>query len=161
MICNDLVMEKCITNKCGHLSDCTKSFDIRKQVKCNENGKSYTLINDLNTQIFNFHLDSKVVSNGTIKRCDFLFYLSEKNTIILIELKGTCFNSALNQIINTIDVFKSNFRQKRVHARIICSGVPNIHNDPKVLKLRKYLKSTGGDYLSKSCSLTENVSNIV
>lgn len=161
MICYNLASEYCKKNKCGRLNECMDSCDARSIVKCVENKKQYSLINDLKHKVINYHIDGAVIKCATQKKCDYLILPADINIVILVELKGTCYNTAINQIDNTIRLYSKNFDGYKIYARIICGGVPNVQNTPSVLKLKRELLKTGGNLISKTASLEENLSQLV
>lgn len=163
MICYDLASKYCKNNECGHLSDCVNSHDSRSIIKCIENRKQYSLINDLKLNIINFHLDGAVIKSSTQKKCDYIVLPTNanNNVVILVELKGSCYNTAISQIYETIRLYDKNFVGNKIYARIICGGVPNIQNTPCVLQLKRELLKSGGNLVSKTISLEEKLSKLV
>lgn len=160
MVCNNFMLASCNLQNCSNATVCIMSSDNRKFVTCAENQKKYELENDNRVLITNYHIDTGIITAQTIKKCDYLFYVPSSNKIILIELKGTSYRTAIEQILSTINILSANFKTNKVYARIICQGVPNIQNDPQSIQLTKYLKETGGNFKSTTNFLNEKESKI-
>ncbi|GMU90697.1 MAG: hypothetical protein AMXMBFR49_29020 [Chlorobiota bacterium] len=91
-------------------------------IKVKENKSSYNLVNDLKLKIGKVHVDGCLVKYG--KRCDYLYTIPAKSCHILIELKGTDFSSAIDQITNTLALFKGRL-EGVFHGRIVLSRSPS------------------------------------
>ncbi len=142
MICDKL--SDCCSNgsfACTNKGNCVVYRDCRSNATCAEKGKRYNLINDGGYTISLFHVDGGMISGvQDVQKCDFLYVVfdSECPTAIFVELKGTDIRHAIQQIKETIDRYGTAL-QRRICARIVCSTVPRLYNDPSVSKLRKEL----------------------
>lgn len=161
MVCNDLLKSHCLNNNCGKLNQCAKSCDCRSIVVCNENNKVFELTNDLNTKIYNYIIDGGVISDETIKRCDYAVCNPDNNILILVELKGCAVNTAVMQIESTLSIYERTFANYKKYARIICQSVPNIQNIPSVLRLAKKLSKEGGTLVLKTQKCSETISSLL
>ncbi len=133
-------------------------------ISCHENGKRYNLCNDMNLFITNFLIDGGVYEHkDKSSRCDRLYVVSEaKKTAIFIELKGKNCHHALEQLYNTADRHRKLLVGMRVRFRIICSGAPNMGNDPKSIKLKRIISMEYGVLpLIKEKNYTEFYSKIL
>lgn len=149
MICNDFLTNTCAPN-CTKIHKCIKSCDSRPYIICEEKHKKYTLENVRSSHITNYHMDGGVVQNDPEKKCDFLIYIEDANEIVLVELKGTKYSSALKQLYNTINLFKNQFNGNKVYARIVGKEIPKIASSPDVVKLKKLLRQYDGNLKSAS-----------
>ena len=143
MKCLDFKDHKCST--CG--SD--------RIVVAQENKRTYRLQNRSGRLICKLRVDACLVTEG--KRCDFIIIDCEAEDVFLIELKGNKLIHGLEQLDATFERFRNRF-QGRVYARIILSrvSVPNLANEPAMLKLQRKIKQTGGD-LRTSTRLFEEI----
>jgi len=154
MICNEFLTNNC-TPSCTKNHKCIKSYDNRKYITCEEKRKKYILENVRSVNIANYHIDGGVVQNDDEKKCDFLIYVEDDKNIILVELKGTEFSTALKQLYNTVNLFSQQFNGNKIYARIVGKEVPKIANSPDAVKLIKLLKKHGGNLKSNSDILSE------
>lgn len=142
MICDNL--QECCANEryvCSNKGDCIVYRDFRPQAVCEEKGKRYNLVNDKHYLIALFHMDGGIVrSEKNIPKCDFLYVVYDQAcpTAIFVELKGKDIKHAVNQLKASIDRFGKTMK-RRICARVVCSSVPRLYNDPIVKKLKKEL----------------------
>jgi hypothetical protein len=66
-----------------------------------------------------------------------------------IELKGKDLLRALEQINTSIDFISPQLKDFEINARVVVTAVsvPNIQNNPYVLKFRKRIKKLGGTFI--------------
>ena len=87
------------------------------------------------------HIDGGMIYGETnVSKCDFLYiiYDPDNPTAVFVELKGRDVSHAVQQLKETIDRYGTVLK-RRICARIVCSSVPRLHNDPIVKNLRKEL----------------------
>ena len=157
MICNEFLSSKC--SICSKL--CCEDSSGSK-ITCVENGKRYT-INNLKTApltISKYHIDGGVFQESEIRRCDYAFYHANC-FVVFIELKGTDYNHALTQIQSTVKQLEPNLAGIKIYGRVIASRCPNMSNDPNTLKIREEFARRGGNFISKSKTFEENISNFL
>lgn len=146
MICDKL--ELCRTTpqyKYAHCEDCCNVETSSKVVR-RERKSQYTLINPNHIKITVFHVDNGIIKNEkNCRKCDYIYDINTSSTmaVIYIELKGKHLLDALEQIENTVNLLDNVFNNAQRFARIICSRVPSINNDPKGIKIKKYLQKMG------------------
>lgn len=144
MICENL--QKCCADEqyvCENKGNCIVYRDFRPQAVCEEKGKRYNLINDKHCQIALFHMDGGIICDEqNMPKCDFLFVVYDQAcpTAIFVELKGKDIKHAVNQLKASVDRY-GGVLDRRICARIVCSSVPRLYNDPIVKKLKKELVS--------------------
>ncbi len=142
MICEKLY--ECCENSrfaCENKKNCIVYRDFRKEAVCGEKKKRYNLINDGGNLITLFHMDGGIIRDDTdVQRCDFVYAIDDQNcpTAIFVELKGKDINHAVRQLKSSIDMYGTKLK-RRICARIICSSVPRMFNDPAVKGLKKEL----------------------
>ena len=103
-----------------HDSIYIKSHDNRKSVVVEENKRKYILTNDLQKELIVYHIDGGVINNAEANKCDFGIYCEDKY-LILIELKGSDYEHACEQIASTIKLMKISNLVDRIYARIVLS----------------------------------------
>lgn len=142
MICNKL--RECCENDgfvCENKERCIVYKDFRKNAVCEEKKKRYNIVNDKNCMIALYHVDGGMIyGEANVQKCDFMYliYDSDNPTVVFVELKGSDIYHAVQQLKETIDRYGAEL-QRRICARIVCSSVPRLHNDPIVKNLRKEL----------------------
>lgn len=173
MICDSV--QTCIDQRgnsaCDRKAECISSSDRRSKIACCEKNKTYMIENCGNHEVSLYHVDGGVVKEGKetprgTAKCDYMvyFYDQEKPTLILIELKGCNNQHALEQISNTMTLFKDMIEQKcsRVYARIVNSkSIPNIQaGSPVFLDLNRKIKRMNGNIILKERRLDEKYSTL-
>lgn len=143
MICEHL--QECCADEqyiCANKGKCVISWDRRPQVVCKERGKKYNLVNDEQYPIALFHMDGGILRDEkTVSKCDFLYVIYDPNcpTAIFVELKGKDIKHAVDQLNASLERYGKAMEKRRICARIICSSVPRLFNDPIVKKLKRKL----------------------
>lgn len=142
MICDNL-QECCAEERyvCENKKDCLVFRDSRPQAVCEEKGKRYNLLNDRHFEIALYHMDGGMIrSEKNELKCDFLYviYDYDNPTAIFVELKGKDIRQAVAQLKASIDRYGSALK-RRVCARIVCSSVPRLYNDPIIKRMKKDL----------------------
>lgn len=163
MICDKWL--NCTLGKVAHCTNqkiCIVYKDKRKNVSCKEKSKIYTLLNDIPCVITLYHVDGGIFYNdASTLKCDYMLYVDDKKdpTVLLIELKGKNLLHALKQIDNTDKKITGNFAGRK-YARVVCSAVPNLQNDPEVKRVRRSLQSRGINLKISSQSMQETYSSL-
>ncbi|MCL2348115.1 MAG: hypothetical protein FWC50_07615 [Planctomycetaceae bacterium] len=94
----------------------------RSEVVCREKGIQYKLINRKNHEIAKIQVDGGVFPSSEHKKCDWLLVDCEELFGVLVELKGTDCQTAIQQIDKTLDLIKNklkNHQITKVHGRIV------------------------------------------
>lgn len=144
MICDNL-RDCCADDQyaCENGDKCIIYKDFRPQAVCEEKGKRYNLLNDRHCKIALFHVDGGLIRDErNVPKCDFLYVVYDQNcpTAIFVELKGKDIKHAINQLRESIDRY-GRVLERRICARIVCSSVPRLYNDPIVKNMKKELTS--------------------
>ena len=140
------------------------SYIIQKgrdsQVSLTENKKTYKAYNTNNLDLSVYQVDGGIITSTAIKKCDFAIY-TETDSLYLIELKGSDYEQAINQLCTTIDNFKTTCaKPNKVFTRIVLSRTPtpNITQNLE-LKVRKKIgqfAKSGGDHQKGTKQYKEN-----
>lgn len=165
MICERL--RECCDNErfvCADKEKCIFYRDFRRQAVCTEKKKRYNLVNDKNNQVALFHMDGGIIRDEpSVQRCDFLYVVYDQDcpTAIFVELKGSDISHAVRQLKASIDRY-GEILKRRVCARIICSSVPRLYNDPIVKNLKRELtrQYQGGNLIIFEKSRDERYSDV-
>lgn len=166
MICNQL--ENCIRNTnetCAKETQCILFTDARPIVKCEERRKKYHLANDIDgVRVRKYKLDKGIVQNEAgFDACDNLLavYNEEIPKLIFVELKGSDYKHALEQLYGTIRHFIPELNEHRIYARIVhTQGIPKIGNSGMQVDLERIVRSRGGNLKTNEWILTERLSEI-
>lgn len=172
MVCNNF--HSCLNalNHCPiNNSRCLISKDMRSRIRCEENGRKYTLINDTCSTFSKYHVDGQVII-GNVKKCDYMVVNYDNNIhkVIFIELKGQDSTTAADQLYYTIDQlrpFLQNLSNVKYYARMILSKCTlNFRTTPQGRKLLRKLASINNDskndkyVISKNNTLEEKISDL-
>lgn len=142
MVCRKL--HECCKNEqyaCQNKKNCLIYRDYRKKAVCAEKKKRYNLINDKNQMIALYHVDGGMIfDEENVRKCDFLYivYDQDNPTAVFVELKGGDIVHAIQQLTSSIALYGTELR-RRICARVICSSVPRLYNDPIVKNMKKDL----------------------
>lgn len=145
-----------------HDSSYIKSHDCRPEVslKDKRENRKYILVNDSNKEVVVYLVDGGIITTTSEKKCDYAIY-TEDDLLILVELKGSDYLKALEQINNTITLLIKNqsIKLSKMHARVVLSRMPTpaiITTEEKKLKDR--LKIYKGNLEKKNILLKESTS---
>jgi len=121
----------------------------------------YHLYNDSKSDIIIYKVDGGMITSNKIKKCDYGVY-TEQDVLYLIELKGSDYNQALEQIQSTIDnlIKKSSINVKQINVRIILSKyrTPNIlYTQEKKLNILLKTKYGKGNIRKQSQMFEEHI----
>ncbi|QNL48140.1 hypothetical protein H8S90_15155 [Olivibacter sp. SDN3] len=89
---------------CDNLKTILKGEDQCFSNACSaiENGKKFILRNPSNKTVCRVRVDDCLITDKTIKKCDYLFQVSGSK-FYLVELKGKSIDDAVAQILSTYD----------------------------------------------------------
>jgi hypothetical protein len=134
------------------------SCNTNKIITAQEKGRIYRLNNPSGKKFCKVQIDGCYIDSKQGKRCDYLIIDCERNGFYFVELKGKDLLTAVEQIDQTISYFEGELNGT-VYARIVLTkvSVPNIENNPKILKLRRRLKQLSGNLTQKSRQLEETI----
>ena len=157
MICRKL--ERCISRELKNVSleecdnknrnNCIESSDRRSSVKCEENKKKYVLQNTKKKHVILYKMDGGIIAEDSsvppnTSKCDYLFVIGDDLMpwAILTELKGVDVSKALNQLKETLVLFKDVFRKfGHVYARaIVTSSTPKLKASPEYVTLELLIR---------------------
>lgn len=119
---------------------CIEYNEIRKVNVAEENGKEFRLTNNSGFKIQKVKCDGCLAQKTGEKRCDYLMIVDGEKLkcIFFIELKGGALKDALDQLNNTIDYLKHEFKSFSMQARIVGSkDIPNFIGLPEYKSLVK------------------------
>ena len=112
-----------------------------------ENGRKYIIDNKSKKEIVKYKIDGGLLTDQNVLKCDYGFY-TENNFLFLVELKGSDYSHAIEQIINTIYLLieKPQIKVSKINARIIVSKLPSPElRSSNEKKLKRILDSYGKD----------------
>lgn len=164
MVCNKL--KECIEkfSETPHLLDpkcflkCTKGRSTDSNLKFEENKKMIVFQNPNRRETISYWVDGGMIDDTTIVKCDGLFIVLGLNKAVFIELKGVDVKHAIEQIGNTVKMYKKDLQDFGLNGRIICtSATPRLQNEPYFIKLNKYFKVNGGRLLVRENRHQENL----
>ena len=129
-------------------------FIVARQNRC-----EYRLENPSRRPVCKVDVDGCYITNG--RRCDYLLIDCQQHNAFFVELKGTHLLDAVQQIIDTLQKLLNSLQDCNVFARIVCTrvSVPNIQNNPKILRLQRLLRKHGGTLTNASRHLSESLDN--
>lgn len=163
MICKMLEIcrntPQCKYENCKHC----REVNSGSRVVCSEKKCRYSLDNPTHIPVTVFHVDGGLVSSDdTCLRCDYIYDINipSNSSVIFIELKGMDYGKALQQIESTVKLFVNAFGKSKRYARIICTRVPNIRNNPQDVRLQKLLEKLGVSLDKGTKNITESISSL-
>lgn len=143
-----------------------KNFENHKCADCNNNkvivakeNRCKFVLNNINKEkICKIRIDGCYLLSG--RKCDYLILACNSKISYLIELKGSSFWDAIDQIVESLNKLENSLNGFVINARIVLTkvNVPNIKNTPTVLSLQKRLRKLGGNLRQKSILMVENTS---
>jgi hypothetical protein len=91
-----------------------------------EGGKRFSFLNINRKAICRVHIDDCLITNKKVKKCDYLFNVSEDNLYYLVEFKGLAVDEAVLQIISTYEIVNEKIKQDAQNFKgvIVSSSVP-------------------------------------
>lgn len=136
-------------------SCCLKVSDCRKKLTIAEKKCQIVFLNNAQKLLLKIEIDKCMSFSG--KRCDFLVIIPEDCNSFFIELKGCDFIEAIRQIDNSMNNLLDDLKNSKINVRIILTkvNVPDIQNNPLILKLKKRLNTLKGNLRYKTIKMTE------
>jgi len=122
-----------------------------------ERRRKYIAKNNMRKRVLKYRVDGKMITTG--RKCDFGLAVYEnpptKNSLYLIELKGSSFGDAVEQIIETISTIKTKIEELnvKVYTRIIIghAPTPNLrNNNSKFRQLENEIKRRQGNVIVRT-----------
>lgn len=91
-----------------------------------EGGKRFSFLNITRKTICRVHIDDCLITDKTVKKCDYLFNVNEDNLYYLVEFKGVAVDEAVRQIISTYEIVNEKIKQDAQNFKgvIVSSSVP-------------------------------------
>lgn len=128
------------------------ALTVVKEKRC-----EYRVISKEKQRICKIHIDGCLIKSGV--RCDYLLIDCSRNKAYFVELKGSDFLHAVNQLSRSIDYFAKEIGDCDVFARIVLTkvNVPNLKNNPALLRFEKMLKKRGGNLRAETVRMVENI----
>jgi hypothetical protein len=92
-----------------------------------EGGKKFSFLNNSNKSICHVHIDNCLITDKTIKKCDYFFSVKEDHSYYLVEFKGIAVDEAIQQIISTYEIINEKIKSDAQNFKgiIISSSVPS------------------------------------
>ena len=119
--------------------------------------REYRVENKSGKDIVVYKIDGGLIDDNNLLKCDFGVY-TEDDILFFIELKGSDYIHALEQLLNTVNILvvKPQIKIGSLNARIVLSKM----NVPRIIptqekKLIKLLKCRNGDFIKQSQVLKE------
>jgi len=144
---------------CNPFETCILFSDKRQQAVVNEKKKRYCGINNQNKNVHMLRVDDCLIT-GEYDRCDFLLLAcdNDQKQAYFIELKGSDFLHGINQLLNSINTLGYKINDFVINARIVVTKIhaPDLDNS-RLIRLRKLLKQSGGDFKKSERNLEENI----
>ena len=128
---------------------------MQPKVVVKENKCGYIYENPSRTLVCVVKVDGCLITVG--QRCDYLILDCTSKKVFFIELKGKVL-TAIDQIHASINnILPRITTANSVNARVVLTkqDVPNLENNPKLIKLRKLLRKLNGDFRKKNITLSE------
>ena len=117
----------------------------------------YRVHNPNRKKLCKVRIDGCYITEG--RKCDYLVINCNDNDAYFVELKGTDIFHGLEQLDATIARMREDVGNCKVYSRIVLTkvSVPNIENNPKILRHKKMVKKLGGDFIKGTIKLHEHV----
>jgi hypothetical protein len=92
-----------------------------------EGGKKFSFLNRSNKNICRVHVDDCLITDKTIKKCDYFFAVNEDQSYYLVEFKGIAVDEAILQIISTYEIVNEKIKSdaRNFKGVIVSSSVPS------------------------------------
>ena len=134
-------------------TECTRNTCVVVREKKSQ----YRLENPAGKEICRTQIDGCYLSQG--KKCDWLLVDCEPENAYFVELKGTDFRHAIEQINATINYVEGDLDSFDFFARVVLtkSPTPFLRNTPDVLKFEKRLRKRRGNLKTKTNLFVESV----
>ena len=111
-------------------------------ITCAEKRSRYIARNPNRKLNCKIRIDNALIKGNDISKCDYGLWVDEGNRMILIELKGSDVEKALEQLFSTHAIFKSRFKEEQFSYsfRVVPTRVttPNLQERIKQFKKRGF-----------------------
>jgi hypothetical protein len=146
-----------ITNEnCNPFGKCEKQSGTDAIFLCSENNKTYKYINKSKHFVVKIQVDECLIKGEKERKCDYLLLNCTTKTAYLIELKGSDLEYASKQVLNVLNLLKSELSNfDEIHARIVLSKV--YQEDIKGENYRKLQKELKNKVKHKNILLSETI----
>jgi len=137
MVCKGF--RNCFTEnvKVKDCNDCLYITDASKPT-VKEGNVVYTIRNDNKMNVHIFAIDGKLIVGDEL-RCDYLLLVKQGGKAFYIELKGSDWKHALDQLDNTVRLLQPEIKEYTPHLRVVVKrGAPYTKYLP-LLRMRKRL----------------------
>lgn len=141
----------------------TENIQNLKQsiIVCKENRSTYKYNNKSQHNVAKIKIDGGLLSDLTIKKCDWLLINWDNGISYFIELKGCDFRKAIEQIESSLNILLSDLRKLKVtvvNIRIVTTKTyPNFKQDKGYIELKKRVEKTKGTFQHKNNSFEDTV----
>jgi hypothetical protein len=135
--------------------NCTEIKGKRKVFTAKEEGKVYTLNNNLSLEIAKVRIDG-CVFNELTKKCDWLFLVENKKAIF-VELKGSDIKGGIKQLHATYDRLRNRLGNRIVWFRLCIGEKNSVPRSIRVDKSYKYLFAISKDNLKIGKQLSDTL----
>jgi hypothetical protein len=130
---------------------CIRSNDSRNEIVLREKGKTYKGCNPIHQQIVVYRVDEGLIKGNAFAKCDYAVYTKQTDHVYLIELKGSDYGHALEQIDSTVGILliRPALAPKEVNVRIVLSRYSTRspgYRSPSEIKLIGKLKQINGAF---------------
>ncbi len=134
--------------------------DNRAKAVVIENKRRYCGNNIDTKQLYMHKVDGGLISDTTKSKCDFLLlsYSKSEDSAYFIELKGTDFVHAVEQILSTYQELKSQLVDFKLNGRVVVTKIhaPDLSNS-KLDRLKRILKQHNGTFNKAEKNFEENI----
>ncbi|MDR2754951.1 MAG: hypothetical protein LBC20_04530 [Planctomycetaceae bacterium] len=130
-------------------------------IVCSENRSTYKYYNKSQHCVAKIKVDGGLISDLTIKKCDWLLVNWNNCNSYFIELKGSDFKKAITQIKATLEVLLPslyNLKVTVVNVRIVTTKTyPDFKQDRNYIQLKKQVEKNGGTFRNHNSLLEDTV----
>lgn len=105
---------------------CIKYQNREEKLVFEQHNKKYCGLNNVKKEVLGIHVDGGLIKGTKTSKCDAAIFV-DKDICYLIELKGSDLVTACNQISETLNFFKKNYKVEKFVGRIVCSKI-NTHD---------------------------------
>jgi hypothetical protein len=83
--------------------ECCEFKDERTRIVCEEKRTKITFLNATGETVAKIRIDGCVIPDNMVKKCDYLLLCAEIRKAIFVELKGNKVETAIEQLLATLD----------------------------------------------------------
>lgn len=122
-------------------------------ITCSEKRSRYIAWNPKRKLNCKIRIDNALIKSNSVPRCDYGLWVEEGNRMILIELKGSDVDRALEQLFSTHELFQSWFKKEDFSYSF--RVVPTRVSVPNLQERVKQLRRKGFDFKIQTVELKE------